>query len=336
MTLAVPPATTLSADSPLWVWAQDAIDHRLEEMLAPIEGVRLGEDIEAVHDMRVGSRRLVAAMKVFAACFPGHAYQLLAREARMVTRRLGAVRDLDVLLDHYVRLRVEAPPEEQLGIDYFLAVHRRERERARRPLLAALRKIQEDHLADRLRRFLQDESDAYRVGLHAPVGAAAAVDPAGSFRRAATPILEDRLHILYRFERYVEDPEETVQLHEMRIAAKWLRYTMELFAPAYANALKGQINAVKQIQELLGDLHDSDVRLEILGGMLESPPDFRGLEALGILLPDPVIAGLALLLVREQRTRRRCYEAFRKEWRKLSKKDFASRTLSRIHQPDGA
>ena len=58
---AAPPASELSPASPLWAWAQEAISQRLEEMLEPIEGVRLGEDIEAVHDMRVGSRRLVAA-----------------------------------------------------------------------------------------------------------------------------------------------------------------------------------------------------------------------------------------------------------------------------------
>src|SRR5215207_1130044 len=107
-----PEPVELDADAPLWVWAQDAISRRLDEMFAHTEGVRLGEDIEAVHDMRVGSRRLVAAMKVFAVCFPGYEYELLLRQARRVTRRLGAVRDLDVLIDHYERRLAEAPDVE--------------------------------------------------------------------------------------------------------------------------------------------------------------------------------------------------------------------------------
>ena len=91
----------LSPDDPLWAWAASAIRHRAEAMLKHVPGVREGADIEAVHDLRVGSRRLAAAMKVFAICFPGSEYRRLVREVRRVTRRLGALRDLDVLIDYY-------------------------------------------------------------------------------------------------------------------------------------------------------------------------------------------------------------------------------------------
>lgn len=329
-------APTLHSDAPLWAWAQDAISHRLDEMFQHTEGVRLGEDIEAVHDMRVGSRRLVAAMKVFAASFPGPEYQDLLREARRVTRRLGAVRDLDVLIDHYERLRENAKPEEQVGIEYFLAIHDRLRNRARKPMLAALEEMEKDHLGGRIRRYLEEESQAYRFGLHSPVGHRQVVDPMGPFRHAAPPILEDRYRTYYSFEQYVDDPEEVEQLHEMRIAAKWLRYTMELFAPAYQDVLKSQISAVKKIQELLGDLHDSDVRLDILRALAAGTPDLRGLEALGVLLPDPVIASVRVLLAREEEARRGYYQAFHKEWRKQARKDFARTLLERIHRPDAA
>src|SRR5690242_7251507 len=91
----------LNADSPLWAWAGEAIGARAETMLEHFEGVEAGEDIEAVHDMRVGSRRLVAAMRVFETCYPDRQYERLFREARRVTRRLGGVRDLDVLIDYF-------------------------------------------------------------------------------------------------------------------------------------------------------------------------------------------------------------------------------------------
>src|SRR5688500_1971077 len=70
----------LTADAPLWAWAYEAIGERAEGMLAHLEGVRLGTDIEAVHDMRVASRRLVAAMRVFHAAFPTRHYARLLRE----------------------------------------------------------------------------------------------------------------------------------------------------------------------------------------------------------------------------------------------------------------
>jgi CHAD domain-containing protein len=313
-------------------------------MLEHVDGVRLGEDIEAVHDMRVGSRRLVAAMRVFAECFPDLEYRRLLREARNVTRRLGAVRDLDVLIDHYEKLRPEATPAEQPGIDYFIALRRRERARARRPMLRAMDLLERDGFAPRLRDYLRREAELYQVGLdpfsiqahsaepraEAARGAAAL----GSFRAAAPLALEVRHAELHAFEPYVDHPEAVEELHEMRIAAKWLRYTMELFAPAYADGLKRPLSSVKRIQELLGDLHDSDVRLDLLRAMAGTRLDFRGLEAIGRMLPDPVERGLGLLLSREEATRQGCYRDFYKEWSRLEVRGFREKCLSRIRTPD--
>ena len=51
----------------------------------------------------------------------------------------------------------------------------------------------------------------------------------------------------------------------MRISAKRLRYTLELFRPQFGKAGERQIERVKKIQELLGTLHDHDVRIELIG-----------------------------------------------------------------------
>jgi len=314
-------------------------------MLEHVEGVRLGEDIEAVHDMRVGSRRLVAAMRVFAECYPDLEYRRLLREARNVTRRLGAVRDLDVLIDHYEKLRPDVSPAEQIGVDYFIAVRQWERRRARRPMLRAMNLLERDDFAGRLQAYLRQEAELYVVGLDpfsirahstGPFSAAPPVSAAalGSFRTAAPRALEVRHAELFAFEQYVSRPDAVEELHEMRIAAKWLRYTMELFAPAYANGLKRPLASVKRIQELLGDLHDSDVRLELLHAMVGSPLSYRGLEAMGQLLPDPVEAALPKLLKREERTRQGCYRAFYKEWKKLAGRDFRRKCLESVNRPD--
>lgn len=347
----------LTADSPLWAWAYEAIGERAEGMLTHVEGVRLGEDIEAVHDMRVASRRLVAAMRVFEEAFPTGEYARLLKEARRVTRLLGAVRDLDVLIDYYATLarRVKAP--EALGIAYLSAALGRSRKKARRPMLEALDRTGSRDLPGRLRRHLQDEAERYGVGLDAQSilgrrvecpylaahrdsrsgtgdAAAALVDGRGSFREAAPVLLFPRYEALYAFEPYVHQPDEVERLHEMRIAAKWLRYTMELFAPAYSDRLKTAIDSVKRLQELLGDLHDSDVRRWLLRDTLAAPLDARGLEPLGLFLPDTVIPGLKDLRAREERTRRGCYRAFYKQWTKLARQGFADSCLRRIQSPD--
>lgn len=328
----------LTPASPLWAWAYQGISERAESMLEHIGGVREGEDIEAVHDMRVWSRRLVAAMRVFAGCFPGKGYRRLLREARQVTRDLGGVRDLDVLIDHYRRLRSVDDPDTLLGIDYFVAIQDRLRRRARIPMLASLDEITNTDFVGRLRRFVRGEAEAYAAGLHPVVAgngkhAAPVLDCRRSFSSAAPEFLLQRLDEFYSFEPYVHRPEAEEELHEMRIAAKWLRYTMELFAPAYAEGLKQPLGVTKRFQELLGDLHDSDVRRYILRDMLAAPLDARGLEAVGLMLPEPVHYSLDVLRVREEEVRRDLYAAFYKEWKKCERKEFRHRVLEVFQAP---
>jgi CHAD domain-containing protein len=258
-----------------------------------------------------------------------------------VTGRLGAVRDLDVLIDHYERLSDTAPADHQAGIHYLLALLRRERDRARPPMLEALDETLATHFAERLRRFLREEAEAYAVGLGADVvrgvprsNGRRRLHGDLEFREAAPLALEERYHEFYAFRPYVDNPAAVEELHEMRIKAKWLRYTMELFAPAYADGLKKPLSGVKKFQELLGELHDSDVRLDRLRAALSHPLDARGLEALGLFLPEPVIASLVLLEADERATRRAHYDAFHAEWLKLERRSFAVNTLERLRAPD--
>jgi hypothetical protein len=61
----------------------------------------------------------------------------------------------------------------------------------------------------------------------------------------------------------------------MRIAGKHLRYTLEIFAPIYGHALDPHIRAMKNIQDLLGEIHDNDVWISWL-------PEFIALEGPGL------------------------------------------------------
>ena len=94
------------------------------------------EDTEAVHDIRVASRRLRAAMDVGVDCFPPSWFRPLHLLAKDVTSQLGEVRDREVLLAHFQAERAAAPPAEAAGMDLLidrlsveLDEHRREMER---------------------------------------------------------------------------------------------------------------------------------------------------------------------------------------------------------------
>ena len=90
-----------------------------------------GEDIEGVHDVRVASRRLRAAMDVAVECFPAEWYRPLHRTAKAITGALGEVRDRDVLLEALAARRAEAAPPERPGIDRLISRVERERTAAR-------------------------------------------------------------------------------------------------------------------------------------------------------------------------------------------------------------
>ncbi len=103
------------------------IGERWGEVWKAVPVALLGEDPEGVHDVRVASRRLRAAMDVAVDCFPKSWYKPLHRTAKEITGALGEVRDRDVLLEALAKERATAPATERPGIDRL--IHRIERER---------------------------------------------------------------------------------------------------------------------------------------------------------------------------------------------------------------
>ncbi|HEU0116678.1 MAG TPA: CHAD domain-containing protein [Thermomicrobiales bacterium] len=129
-------------------------------------------DIEAVHDVRVASRRLRAAMDAGARCFPEKWYRRLRRDARSLTRELGAVRDRDVQLQALVAEREEAPADERAGIERLIARIERERAAARGEMIEFLRDLDERSVAaETARRFGQAAGGVAAAGpVEAPGG----------------------------------------------------------------------------------------------------------------------------------------------------------------------
>ena len=77
-------------------------------------------DIERVHDMRVASRRLRAALEVFAPCFEPKEHRRLLREVKRLADALGARRDPDVQIAKLQELRAQLAPDEQPGVDVLI------------------------------------------------------------------------------------------------------------------------------------------------------------------------------------------------------------------------
>ena len=77
-------------------------------------------------------------------------------------------------------------------------------------------------------------------------------------------IAKERLAELYQWEPTADEPANVHGLHDMRIAAKRLRYTFEVFEDVLPVDGKAVVSELTRIQDELGDLHDSDVMIALL------------------------------------------------------------------------
>ena len=154
-----------------------------------------------------------------------------------------------------------------------------------------------------------------------------AVNPHESLRSNAPLMLHTRLEELYQFAPYISDPAKVEELHNMRIAAKRLRYTLEIFAPCFDgkdfDKLYGQ---AKTIQEQIGEIHDRDVRGPLLQAFLK--------ERAGDL-PE-IRPGLERLIHTQQTERARLYRTFITYWNRLQKQGFKRQFLQMLVQSETA
>ena len=126
------------ADDPLAEAGRKVLRFHLARMIAREPGTRDGTDLEELHAMRVATRRQRAAWRVFGDAFRADRTKRHRRHLREVAARLGAVRDLDVLLEAADAYRAELSPTEQRALEPLLAAWRVHREDARRLLVREL------------------------------------------------------------------------------------------------------------------------------------------------------------------------------------------------------
>jgi CHAD domain-containing protein len=102
------------------------------------------------------------------------------------------------------------------------------------------------------------------------------LDPHGSLRPNAARIVRTRLDELRGFADLALAPDAGAAQHDMRIAAKRLRYVLEIVGPCVGEEGHAAHRAAKEIQSVLGDLHDCDLML----------PKVEGIESLAVILRD--------------------------------------------------
>jgi CHAD domain-containing protein len=126
---------------------------RLDNMLAHEPGVRQGEDIEELHDMRVYSRRLREALRIFKPCFPKKEYKSVYARVRDVTRALGEVRNLDVFISYFRAFKEVGEPDASCAraADALISWAEKQRDALRDDMIKSLDKLDTACLAQDVR-----------------------------------------------------------------------------------------------------------------------------------------------------------------------------------------
>jgi CHAD domain-containing protein len=221
----------------------------LARMIDREPGVRDGKDIEDIHKMRVATRRQRAAWRVFGEAFRRGRTKSYREGLRDVARRLGAVRDLDVQLEGIDAYRADQSVNEQRALEPLIGSLRTHRDDARTLLI---RELDSGAYA----RFIDDYLDFVRTE-----GAAAKpVNPASPHRVLETA--PSRIWAAYEQVRSYEPIlrwADVPTLHELRIAGKWLRYSLEFVQEPLGDEALPLIAKVTALQDHLGLLNDASV-----------------------------------------------------------------------------
>ena len=221
----------------------------LARMLDREPGVRRGIDAEDVHKMRVATRRQRAAWRVFGGAYRRGRTKPYRGGLRDIARRLGAVRDLDVQLEATDVYRADLPGTEQRALEPLIVAWRQHRDDARTLLIRELD-------SPGYGRFIDDYLDFVRTE-----GAAAAPIAATQPHRVRDTA-PSRIWSAYEQVRSYEPVlrwADVPTLHELRIAGKWLRYSLEFVAEPLGDDALPLIAKVTALQDHLGLMNDADV-----------------------------------------------------------------------------
>ncbi|NJN20296.1 MAG: CHAD domain-containing protein [Leptolyngbya sp. RL_3_1] len=258
----------------LEVLATTAIGTYLSKMTRSQKAVLKDRDPEDLHQMRVGLRRLRTAMQVFE---PVLILPKAAQESQVaaVGRKLGRLRDLDVITELLQQYLPDLPPAEAQALTPGFQYLQRRRQRALKQVKAVLKGDRYQRLKTRLKTWTQAPACSALAPLSASTVLPDLVGPLLSRLwlhpgwLIATAIQQGQPQPLFNLDPeaidgYVAQP----TLHSLRKQVKRVRYQLQLVADQYGDRLNAELTQLQALQETLGHLQDGLVLADFLGAAI--------------------------------------------------------------------
>jgi len=292
---------------------------------SPIES---GRDslIEGIHQVRVASRRLLAALRLLQAVLPRKKRQRWRKTVRTIMRGFGRARDLDVQIEYLDTLRrppagtesdAGAPIDSACwpGISRLSVRLEKERETLQPKIATAAARFRKDPVLREMR--------------NAPKGRRATTDRnrrCKRFRQCLPEFIQqqttERFKELLDWETCLDDASDHDGHHAMRIAAKRLRYTLEITRSVFGAAVEKPLKGIKRVQAMLGDIHDCDISQQRLDAFAKRQRKyFEKLEAPEMMFKRLKV-GIDYLRRRRRMERDVAFAEFVTYWRALPRKSW--------------
>lgn len=209
-------------------------------------GVRMGDELEDVHQARVATRRLRSDLRTFREVLDPEWDAALREELGWLGAELGTVRDLDVQLERLTGLVARLPDEDRTVGERLLAERAKRRDEARAHLLDAIRTERYLGLLDRL---VEDAREPAVVPDAAPAPAAMAL---------ATVMERPWKHLRAAMDG-LGPASPDADLHLARIRTKRVRYAAEAVAPVFGKGARAFAREAAALQDVLGEHQDAVV-----------------------------------------------------------------------------
>lgn len=247
-----PSAEATDAPATLGTHLGSMIDGRLHKLGRSLKAAYAERSVDAVHDLRVVSRRLRAFGVTFEDVLASKRRRQLRDSLRRVAKAVGAVRDRDVQIALIAdRAQHSSHALERAGADYLLELFHARRARSASKAKKRLAHLDVDSVSRHVRRAARDVLEQFLPS---------------TGQRAYAHALMDRLvrEAAVQAPRDLEN-ERVDELHRLRIDIKELRYALELFEPLLGERFRPLHERATQLQDALGKHRDLFVLCEALG-----------------------------------------------------------------------
>ena len=302
-------APGVRAEEPLVEAGRKILRFHCKRMLANEDGTREGKDIEALHHMRVATRRQRAAFRIVTPYFRRKAIRDFQDDLRSAAGYLGAVRDLDVLIEAAEGYQSSLGADAAGPLEPLLDEWRANRSAARDELLAYLG-------GDSYQSF-KERYDAFLSSPGAGVRDAAPDDlPEPHLVRHVLPGEIWSHYARVRAYETVLGWASVETIHALRIEAKRLRYLLESFSEVLGPGIGEAVEDVIALQDHTGELHDVDVTIGLLRHFLLHSPHAT--------VNPAVAASVKGYLKVNQARLRSLRRGIKRPWRRVAGKRFRS------------